>query len=67
MTQTENLTKTQAATLAEIKRIETTDEPAVEFGIQRKGIHQNALSVLRRKGLIKLVKVEGVGAFAVSA
>ena len=60
------LTKTQAATLAEIKRIENSDEPAVELGVQRKGIHHNAMPVLRAKGLIRYHRVKGVGTFVLS-
>ncbi len=58
---TEQLTKTQAATLAEIKRIEASDEPAVEFGTQRKGINTQALRTLKAKGLIRCHTVTGIG------
>lgn len=66
MTNAVKLTKTQAATLAEILRIETTDEPAVQVGTMRKGIWLNALPVLWNKGLIRTHDIEGVGVFVLS-
>lgn len=65
MTNEAQLTKTQIATLAEIKRIDEAGEPAVELGVQRAGIHHNALPGLRRAGLIRYVRVEGVGTLVV--
>lgn len=62
-----NLPKTQAATLAEMRRIETTDEPAVMVGVQRKGIHIEAVRQLQRKGFVRYHRIEGVGLFAVTA
>ena len=56
----ERLSKTQAATLAEILRIEANDEPAVEYGA-RKGINLNAVNALVRKGFLRFLVVDGVG------
>lgn len=61
------LPKTQAATLAEIRRIETTDEPAVKIGVARKGINTQAVRALRDKGYLRTIHIEGVGHFVVSA
>lgn len=66
MTNAAKLPKTQAATLAEILRIEASDEPAVQAGVQRPGINLNAIGPLRRKGLVRYIRVEGVGTFVVS-
>lgn len=66
MTNEAKLTKTQTTTLAEIKRIEEAGEAAVELGVQRKGIHHNAISGLRKAGLVRYIRVEGVGTMVVS-
>jgi hypothetical protein len=59
MTNEAKLPKTQAATLAKMREIKANGEPAVAGGVQRDGIHLNALAPLRKKGFIKFIEVDG--------
>ena len=53
------LPKTQAATLAEMRRIKATGGAPVQGGYQRDGINLAALAPLRKKGLIRHVTIDG--------
>ena len=59
MTKQASLPKTQAATLAEIKRIEDSGEPAYRYGSRNtNGINLNAVNALVRKGMLRYVVTE---------
>lgn len=49
------LPKTQAATLATMRKIKANGEEPVAGGVQREGIYHNALGPLRAKGFIELI------------
>jgi len=67
MTQTSKpLPKTQVAALAELKRIEATDEPAVRSGHVRKGLNVQAVHALVDKGYARILRIEGAGNFVVT-
>lgn len=51
------LPKTQAATLAEVRRINASDEPAIQRGTQRKGLNVAAIEALIRKGYLRSLTV----------